>query len=213
MCKKWAIVLVLLISAGCGTTRSLKVDVTGGNLGLHVSADFYEPQQKETANPVTQQKDNGGFITQLPVISKTPIDNNWKDITSKFKFWDVEGEGVVVENDHISISSSKGRGAVFIKSQKINVPGTYKMVAMVKAIDIVRVGTKNYERGKFQAVIFESEREVDWPDSDFEGNHDWQTKSVEGRISDRSESLLFRIGLQRASGTVLVRDIHISQKQ
>ena len=83
------------------------------------------------------------------------------------------------------------------------------MIAMVKAINVIRQGNENYARGKFQAVILENGREVDWPDNDFEGSSDWQLRSVQGRVTDQSASLYFRIGLQRASGTVLHAQIYI----
>jgi hypothetical protein len=146
---------------------------------------------------------------QLKDIPKNR-DNEYVEITRDLGDWAEYGDGVKSGKESIEISNASSWGETGIISKQISEPGTYKMVAWVKA-DNITVGNKNYEKGKFQIVVYQDGMEVGWPDSDFRGTFDWKQKSVETRI-DGSHRIAFRIGLQNASGKVFVKDIHLYKK-
>jgi len=109
----------------------------------------------------------------------------------------------------VKIESSFGRNAAWIESRKIEGPGKFRFEAKVKGVDLVQKGHEYFERGKFQVVIVENGRDIEWPaDDDFLSTDGWVNKSVEIELQ-QGEKAVFRVGLQRTKGTVLVKDIEV----
>jgi hypothetical protein len=133
--------------------------------------------------------------------------NNWKKV-----IW---GSGnsiglIKFENQNIvKIESSFGRSATWIESRKIEGPGKFRFEAKVKGVDLVQKGHEYFERGKFQVVIVENGRDIERPaDDDFLSTDGWVNKSVEIELQ-QGEKAVFRVGLQRTKGAVLVKDIKV----
>ena len=77
-----------------------------------------------------------------------------------------------------------------------------------KAEYVVR-GSKDFHRGKFQAVVIVNGKEVEWPDDDFEGTFAWLPKRFQLLDLTGKEKVVLRIGLQNAKGTVFVDKIRV----
>ena len=116
---------------------------------------------------------------------------------------------IEVESDRIvKIESKKGRNEVFIISPRITGPGVYVFEGKVKGVNLIPQGWENYHRGKFQGVIFENGREVDWPDDDFLNTGGWVERYVKVHL-DSEETVAFRVGLQKTKGIVYAKDLRI----
>ncbi|MBK8113871.1 MAG: hypothetical protein IPK44_04620 [Candidatus Accumulibacter sp.] len=108
----------------------------------------------------------------------------------------------------VRIERENGRGYTYI-GRVFRVPsrGTLRIEAKIRAEGVVP-GVKNYQRGKFVAVVIENGKEVDWPNADFEGTiSQWVPRAVTIPDLDPSIDVDMRIGLQNAKGVVFVDDV------
>lgn len=153
------------------------------------------------------------FSAQMEFEQITPVvvdKTGWQEISESVRYWSTEGD-VLAGKEYLTIASDTGRGQVLMISPEITTPGVYLLTAEIKAENVTRVGSAQFNRGKFQGVLYSNGNEVAWPDSDFTGSFDWSRKALEVKVN-KGETLRYRIGLQEASGTVLVRDIHVFKK-
>jgi hypothetical protein len=199
------LVLVLVLACdfrGAKIPIMITTAVTAGGGTIH----NLRPEQHNN-----MKTEESSLEINLPDVPKNE-DNSYEDITNQLIEWGKEGDGIKKGNGFIEMSSANGRGYNWIISPRLNKPGSYKMVAMVKSMDI-RDGGESWEAAKFQIVVYDKRgREIDYKGRDFNGTFDWQPKSVEVYNISGTESIAFRIGLQHATGKALVRDIHIFYK-
>jgi len=201
------LICVSVFAVSCGPIKTIPTPIG--------PIEFHRPQggnEKATSVPkgdMSASRQSGhGESPSTP----SPNEESWTDITIEVPKWTISGESIMGNDKYITIKNNTGRGDTVITTKQFSKKGTYKLVAMIKAANVASQGSKNYEKGKFQAVILKDGVETDWPDNDFDGTFDWQKRSVMAKIMNESESLFFRIGLQHASGTVHVGDIHILWK-
>lgn len=182
---KLFVLLLLLTTVGCATTRLSKVTI---DIFKYFSAQL----EFEQITPVIADK------------------TGWTEISDSVRYWSTEGN-VLAGNEYLTIASDTGRGQVLLISPELTGPGVYLLTADIKAENVTRVGSAQFNRGKFQGVVYIGGTEVAWPESDFTGSFDWSKKSLEVHVK-KGETLRYRIGLQEASGRVFVRDIHVFKK-
>lgn len=130
------------------------------------------------------------------------------------KNWKVYGNSVeiVTKQDGsgscVKISKDNRRDWTNISKEFRHVKGTLRFEAQIQCKDIVR-GDKNWDRGKFQAVVKIDGKDVDWPADDFHEDSGFIKRQF--RVFDLTgkETVVLRIGLQNAKGTVWVDDIKV----
>ena len=129
------------------------------------------------------------------------------------KGWKTEGLNIEIvttaeSNKYLKISRDDRRGFTYISRKFVGYKGTLVFEANIKFDDVIP-GNKNFHRGKFQAVVIVDGREVDWPDADFEGISPWMPRRFQVFDLTGKETVVLRIGLQNAKGTVFVDDIKV----
>lgn len=137
-----------------------------------------------------------------------------EDFDHGLKKWKTRGAKLEIEsanetqNKYLKISRDDRKGFTCISREFSNYSGTLRFEARIEAQNIVP-GDKDFQKGKFQAVVFVDGREVSWPNDDFEGTSKEIIRRF--RIFDLTgkENILLRIGLQNAKGAVLVDEIEV----
>jgi hypothetical protein len=162
---------------------------------------------------------NSGIRSQIENITSIPTQDNSSLFNKdgipledwQYKTYSNSNSIDIVEVDSdrvIKIESKKGRNEVFMVSPHITGPGIYVFEGKVKGVNLIQRGSENFYRGKFQGVIFENGKEVDWPDDDFLTTGGWVERYVKVHL-DPGETVAFRVGLQKTQGVIYVKDLRI----
>lgn len=140
--------------------------------------------------------------------------SGWQDITmlTGMNSWTQKiGSGKIIADRELGLVkiSSQGYGETYLENKFYDAtPGIYRLVAQMKFHNVKKYGNKNYERGKFQAIVMQGNNEKYHPDNDFLGSQDWHTREVTVSIR-KNQYPYFRIGFQEATGVIYIRDIKI----
>lgn len=133
------------------------------------------------------------------------------------KKWNTAGSSIEISlteasNKYLKIYRDNRRGFTYISKEFVGYKGTLVFEANIKSEDVI-TGNKNFHRGKFQAVVVVNGHEVDWPDDDFKGTFPWMPRRFQVFDLTGKETVILRIGLQNAKGTIFVDDIKVHHVQ
>ena len=142
---------------------------------------------------------------------KEILNEQFESVTA-LRNWNVNGAEVkiVAKKDGngycVKIHKESRNGFTYISKDFRNVKGNLRFEAQIQSQNIVR-GDKNWDRGKFQAVVTVDGKDVSWPADDFHEDSGFIKRQF--RIFDLTgqEKVTLRIGLQNARGTIWVYDI------
>lgn len=153
---------------------------------------------------------NGNSYAQdkLPPIFKESFDKGLDGWHKEYKEGSIEIVTTAEGNKYLKISKDSRRGFTYISRDFVGYKGTLEFVANIKFDNVVR-GNHNFHRGKFQAVVYVDGRDVDYPDADFEGTSPWMPRRFKVFDLTGKETVVLRIGLQDAKGTIFVDDIEV----
>lgn len=157
------------------------------------------------------------FMVSMPqcIFADTPDFND--DFEAGTNHWAKHGSEIALyercgseENSCVRIWRYNPWGYTFI-SRSFRVPskGSLRIEGQVFSCDIVP-GNKQYERGKFIAVLISHGKEIGYLDADFDGNSkEWIPRSIYVPRLDPSIDVDLRIGLQNATGCVYVDNVKV----
>lgn len=119
--------------------------------------------------------------------------------------------GCASGNRCLEISKEKRRGFTFV-GQTFRAPtaGQLTVSAMIRAPSLT-TGSAEYYTGKFQAVVYDHGKEIDWPHADIrEPVQEWVPRTFSVNDLSAGEEVMVRIGLQNAKGVLQVDDVKLT---
>lgn len=141
--------------------------------------------------------------------------NFYGNFSNGLRDWEVSGEEVKAIKDNVygncvQISRTTRTDSTYITKKFKARPGTLRFSAMIQSKDIVGAGNQHWERGKFQGILYTSDRKKSYPaDDDFEGTFGWKERKFKIVDLVGTETVELRIGLQNAKGTIWVAEIKV----
>ena len=112
------------------------------------------------------------------------------------------------QGSYLKLTQHKRRGFTYISRDFTGYSGTLRFEALIQSENVIP-GSQKYYRGKFQAVIIAKGKEMDWISDDFEGTFGWSHKTFQVFDLDGSETVVLRIGLQNAKGSMCIDKIKV----
>lgn len=218
------VVVISVLVSSCGVAvKSVQIPTPIGPLGIEFqenkasNIDYSDksPQNKEVRNYGTYDS-NSEVKSIISNSSKAP--EGWEDVTELIGMnWTKLGGKVTIKDGIIVLKDTEGYDYTGIKSPKILEPGTYKLSAEVKAINVQTTMSsgKGWELGKFQGYVEEisTGTKLGHNDNHITGTFDWSPWSTQTRVASKKYEGYFRIGFQQATGTIMVKNIRIYKQR
>jgi len=136
------------------------------------------------------------------------------DFNSGLKGWKQEGSGIslmTADNGerYVRIIRQHRRTSSFIQKEFRSVQGNLMVKCRLKG-EGIQSGLKAYQRGKVQAIVRAGREAPVYISEEFDGDVEWVTKEIAVPDLQKGDKVTLRIGLENASGTLLIDDVEIT---
>ena len=136
------------------------------------------------------------------------------DFNSGLKGWKQEGNGISLMSAdngerYVRIIRHHRRTSSFIQKEFRSVQGNLMVKCRLKA-EGIQPGLKSYQRGKLQAIVRAGREAPVYISEEFDGDVEWVTKEIAVPDLQKGDKVTLRIGLENASGTLLIDDVEIT---